>query len=189
MNELCSLTGDLLPFLISLSSVFQEAVEGAGGSWGRNQKLGDFTAKQSFRFPGAGGQASGLRGPVGMMGLPGTGTFLPLGLQTARFGRDWLPITSAAGPRGLVGLFQALPAPGGRPAGVPPCHLPRVPVGRAGRASLARGASPTESVSPGGTPRAAALWRFFINKKVTLQGASLCSSSFQELIRWEASCT
>lgn len=188
MNELRSVTGDLLSFLISLSSVFQEAVEGAGGSWGRHQKPGDFTAKQSFHFPGGGGQASGLRSPVGMMGLPGTGAFLPLGLRTARFGRNWLPITSVAGPQGLVGLFQALPAPGGRPAGVPPCHIPRVPVGRAGRASLAQGASPTESVSPGGTPRAAALWRFFINKKVPLQSASLGSSSFQELTLWEASC-
>lgn len=66
-----------------------------------------------------------------MMGLPGTGTFLPLGLQTA-WAWQGLAADCLCGPvTGPRGVFQALPAPRGWPTGVPPCHLPRVLAGRA----------------------------------------------------------
>lgn len=138
-------------------------VEGAAGRRGRSQKLGGFTAKQRLGIPGGSGAER-----VGMMGLPGTGTFLPLGLQVAQ-AWDGLLTSAAVGPQGTPS-----PPEGGLRLSRPLQEA--WPVRR-----------PAESVSPGHTPRGAALRTFFINKKPTLQSSP--DSFFQELILWEVSCT
>lgn len=112
-----------------------------------------------------------------MMGLPGTGTLSPLGLQAARAWRGRVFDDHRGRATGPDGVFSGTPSP---PEGGLQLSHPLQgawPVSR-----------PTESGSPGRTPRGAALWTVFINQKPTLQ-SSPDSSSFQERILWEVSRT